>query len=168
MAYGRRPLSLFLLLLLLGGGWWYGLAASSRTVPVPRPIRFSHQAHAAKKIKCSYCHKYATSLSAAGMPRVQVCSSCHRAIKIRTPEIEKLFAFVGRGEDIPWVRLYELPHFILFSHKRHVRAGVACETCHGNVAALTEPIHLVPHTMGTCLTCHRRHNASTDCVTCHR
>lgn len=162
----RWPLLLFSLFVVMAGAWYGG--AMSRPVTVSQPIHFNHQVHAARKIKCSYCHKYAASLAAAGMPRIQVCSSCHKAIKTRTPEIEKIFAFWEKGEEIPWVRLYELPHFTLFSHKRHVRAGVECETCHGNMAELTEPMRLVTHTMGTCLSCHKQHSASTDCVTCHR
>lgn len=160
------PFLLLLLMAAIGGGWY--VATTSRAVTVPQPIRFNHQIHAAKKIKCSYCHKYAASLAAAGLPRIQVCISCHKAVKTRTPEIEKIFAFWEKGEEVPWVRLYELPQFTLFSHKRHVRAGVECETCHGTMAELTEPVRLVTHTMGACLTCHEQHNASTDCLTCHR
>lgn len=166
MLYRGLPLILLFLLAAVGGGWY--LAAVSQATPVPQPILFSHKTHAAKKIKCSYCHKYADSMAAAGMPRLQVRFSCHKAVKTRTPDIEKIFSFWERGEEIPWVRLYELPRFTLFSHKRHVRAGVECETCHGKMVELTEPVRLVNHTMGTCLTCHKRHNASTDCLTCHR
>jgi len=107
------PLILFFLLAAIGGGWYW--ATASRATPVPQPVRFNHKIHAAKKIKCSYCHKYAASMAAAGMPRLQVCFSCHKAVKTRTPDIEKIFAFWERKEEIPWVRLYELPRFTLFS-----------------------------------------------------
>jgi hypothetical protein len=106
-------------------------------------------------------------MAAAGMPRIRVCFSCHRIVKTRTPEVEKIFSWWEKKEEIPWVRLYQLPRFTLFSHKRHVRAEVDCETCHGNMAEVTEAVRLVNHTMGTCLTCHKQHNASTDCLTCH-
>ena len=49
----------------------------------------------------------------------------------------------------------------------HVLAGVACETCHGDVAHMEAASQTAPLTMGWCLNCHKERRASTDCLVCH-
>ncbi len=56
---------------------------------------------------------------------------------------------------------------VKFQHGPHVRAHVACATCHGDMTQATTAQLLVHHNMGTCLTCHRQNKASEDCATCH-
>jgi hypothetical protein len=34
---------------------------------------------------------------------------------------------------IEWVRIHKLPEYVHFPHMRHVNAGVACQSCHGQV-----------------------------------
>ena len=97
-----------------------------------------------------------------------------------------------RGEPIPWVRVFKVPEFTHFPHKPHIRAEVACQTCHGPiermrvVGAQTGPRLLndlailvglrqppPPLSMGWCVDCHRQQNATRgtqaplDCVACH-
>ena len=93
---------------------------------------------------------------------------------------------------IPWVRIFKLPEYVYFAHKPHIRAGVACQSCHGPiermraVGAVTgqgifnDLANVVglrpaprPLTMGWCIDCHREQNrargtaAPLDCVVCH-
>ena len=45
---------------------------------------------------------------------------------------------------------------VKFQHAPHVRARIACATCHGDMTQATTAELLVKHNMGTCLSCHRQ------------
>lgn len=136
-----------------------------------QPIAFSHRLHAdEKKIPCQYCHAYARRSPVAGVPSVQTCMGCHSLVAVRKPEIRKLAAYWQQQEPIPWVKIHNLPDFVYFSHKRHVRAGLQCQECHGPVEAM-EVVHMAdvfPQEMGQCLKCHVQRGAPIDCATCHK
>jgi mono/diheme cytochrome c family protein len=159
-----------------------------------QPILFSHLIHAGSfQIDCQYCHADARRSEYAGLPSVERCLGCHKVIGAQdNPEIAKIQQHATRGESIPWVRVFKVPEFTYFPHKPHVRAGVACQTCHGPieqmrvVGARTGPrllndlANLVglkppppPLSMGWCIECHRGQNATRgtqaplDCVGCH-
>jgi mono/diheme cytochrome c family protein len=166
------------------------------TVPgAPRqPILFSHLIHAGSfKIDCQYCHADARRAEYAGLPSVERCVGCHKIIGVQdNPEIGKIHAYARAGQPIPWVRVFKVPEFTYFTHKAHVHAGLACQTCHGPiermrvVGAPTGPRLLndlsrlvglkptpPPLSMGWCVDCHRTQNATRnmqaplDCVVCH-
>ena len=59
------------------------------------------------------------------------------------------------------------PRFALINHAPHIRAGVECSTCHGDVASMTVAERVVDHTMGFCIDCHKSKQASIDCLACH-
>jgi hypothetical protein len=158
-----------------------------------QPINFPHNVHVQTyKIDCQYCHSDARRSEYAGLPTVSRCMGCHQITAADRPEIKKLAQYWAKREPIPWTRVFKIPEFTYFPHKPHVRAGVACQTCHGpvqdmtTVAANTGPrlgndlLNLVglrpsppPLTMGWCVDCHRRENAERgakaplDCVACH-
>jgi mono/diheme cytochrome c family protein len=172
------------------------LARTLVDVPgAPRqPIFFSHLIHAGSfQIDCQFCHADARRSEYAGLPSVERCLGCHKVIGAQdNPEIAKIQQYAARGESIPWVRVFKIPEFTYFPHKPHVRAGVACQHCHGPieqmrvVGARTGP-HLLndlanliglkpappPLTMGWCVECHRKENATRgtqaplDCIACH-
>ena len=59
---------------------------------------------------------------------------CHKIIGAQdNPEIGKIHGYSQRGEPIPWVRVFKLPEFTHFPHKPHIRAELACQTCHGPI-----------------------------------
>ena len=160
-----------------------------------QPIFFNHVIHAGSfQIPCQYCHSEARRGAAAGVPSVQRCMGCHTIIGAQdNPEIQKIHDYWKRGQPIPWVRVFKIPEFTYFAHKPHVRAGVACQTCHGPIERMPrvgadhlgtwipdDLLNLVrlkpvvrPLTMGWCIDCHREQNARKgtkaplDCVTCH-
>ena len=100
-----------------------------------QPILFSHVIHAGSfQIDCQYCHADARRSEYAGLPSVERCLGCHKVIGAQdNPEIAKIQQYVARGEPIPWVRVFKVPEFTYFPHKAHVRAEVACQTCHGPI-----------------------------------
>lgn len=174
-------------------------AAESRPIAEPpnapvQPLLFSHLIHAGSfQIPCQYCHADARRSTAAGLPSVERCMGCHKIIGAQdNAEIAKLHDYARRGAPIPWIRVFKVPEFTYFPHKPHVRADVACQTCHGPVERMrvvgadTGPSlgndlkNLLgfkppqrPLTMGWCIECHRLENARRgvraplDCVTCH-
>jgi cytochrome c7-like protein/class III cytochrome C family protein len=137
--------------------------------PAVQPIAYTHKVHLANGMQCVNCHTGADSGPDARLPSVQLCMTCHQAIAADKPEIRKMAAYLERGEDIPWQRVYDFPPsaHVHFNHAPHLRAGVACEMCHGDMTRQTAAVKAINVNMGFCLDCHRQKRASTDCLTCH-
>ncbi|HEX9078815.1 MAG TPA: cytochrome c3 family protein [Desulfuromonadaceae bacterium] len=148
--------------------WMYILPMDLRDRSPVQPIAFSHKLHAGTNaIPCLFCHRTAGRLPLAGIPAVADCLACHRFIAADAPEIKKLTGYWERREPIPWVRVHQLPDFVTFPHMMHIRAGIACTFCHGDVATMERITRKASLKMGWCLGCHREHKASIDCWTCH-
>ena len=157
-----------------------------RAPVLDQPIEYSHKLHAGTlQIQCEYCHTGARRGIHAGIPETETCMNCHKVSdSTDRPELEKLKAFYDSGEPIPWNKVHDLPDFVYFSHKRHVRGGVACQECHGQVQEeMTVAYRVNTLQMGWCLDCHADHpnvdenygaNAELrraelkDCYTCHK
>lgn len=156
------------------GGCLLLIAALARFWPAPsrdidQPIAFPHTVHAGRLgLACNFCHESVSKGPQAGVPPVAKCLSCHRAIATERLEIRKLLGYQQRGEAIRWQRIHELPDFIYFSHKRHIKGGFDCAACHGAVAEMKEIKQVRSLRMGWCISCHRSRSASFDCATCHK
>lgn len=181
------------------GGHWERVgqisAGAITGVAIDQPIAFTHYRHVTTLgMDCQYCHAYARDSNYAGVPPVEMCMGCHTHVRTDSPEIMKLTEFWESGEPVPWQKVHDLPDFVHFAHKRHVRAGVNCTECHGQVplmgrwpdgdpAAAEVMIRETPLQMGWCLDCHAEHpsidenygdDANTrraelkDCWTCHK
>lgn len=168
-----RP-NLILILMVTGGLMVIVVLISFLTTPAQsaphQPIDFLHSLHSGQlNIECAYCHRTAESAAYAGMPSTQLCMGCHRVVASYTPEIWKLRTYWEMREPVPWKRVYDLPAHVYFSHQAHTRtAGMGCEPCHGNVKSAQRLKQETPLTMGWCMDCHRREDASTECWSCHR
>lgn len=160
MSSGQRKL------LLLGGILGIGVAAwvGEKVFPTvtdqgyapEQPIPFSHKIHAGEhQIDCRYCHVGVTKSRHATIPSLNVCMNCHTQVKTDSPHIQKLTQHYKEGRPLEWVRVHELPDHVRFTHKPHILAGVACETCHGDVKSMDRVFQAQPLTMGWCLQCHR-------------
>jgi hypothetical protein len=139
-----------------------------RPEPV-QPIAFTHKVHLAYGFQCENCHVGVNQGPEAGIPSVQFCMSCHRVIAADKPEIKKMAAYLARGEDIPWARVYDYSPsaHLKFNHAPHIRANVPCSTCHGDLTKQTTAQRVVNLDMGRCIECHKQRDASVDCLTCH-
>lgn len=149
-----------------------GLAAyyqSYKSTP-DQPIKFSHEIHAGKlQIACLDCHSFADKGRQASLPPVSKCMSCHTAVKTDSPEIIELTRHWNEKKPVEWSRIHKVSDFVYFSHKRHVKAGIACQSCHGQVEAIGYPMEQRRSlTMGFCVGCHRARGAPLDCTTCHK
>jgi len=140
----------------------------ARTAPV-QPIAYTHKVHLANGMQCVQCHVGVDTGPDAGLPSVKLCMICHQAIAVDKPEIQKLAAYYQRGEDIPWQRVYDYPHeaHVKFNHAPHIRAGVDCKLCHGDMTRQTVAVRSVDLNMGYCVDCHKARRASIECDTCH-
>jgi hypothetical protein len=139
-----------------------------RPEPV-QPIAYTHKVHLANGMQCVNCHTGVDTGPDAKIPGVKLCMLCHQAIATDRPEIKKLAAYQQRGEDIPWQRVYNYAPeaHLKFNHAPHVRAGVDCSACHGDMTQQTVAVRKVDLTMGYCIQCHKQKKASIDCTVCH-
>ncbi len=140
----------------------------TKQAPV-QPIEFSHRVHAGEyEIPCLYCHAGARRSHIAGVPSVERCMGCHKITAADKPEVQELATYWSEKKPIEWVRIHDLEDFVYFSHERHVKNGVDCSECHGEVAGMDRVYKVVSQHMGWCLDCHRTRDASIDCLTCHK
>lgn len=134
-----------------------------------QPIPFSHRVHVhIKKISCVMCHSQVADSARAGIPPLQTCMLCHRRVIPTHPFIQDLRRRFERGEPIVWQRVNWVPEFAYFNHSVHVRRGIDCGKCHGNVTMMDRVTAAQAFQMGFCIECHRDSNATHDCFTCHR
>ena len=151
------------------GTWLGGCGDADLPPPPDQPVAFSHRLHAGdNEIGCTMCHAYAESSAVAGIPSVGRCQGCHRFVSKEKPEIQKVMKAFAEGKPIAWNRVHRLPDHVYFTHERHVRAGLACQTCHGEVEKMDLARQVSPLTMGWCVDCHRERGADTGCVVCHK
>jgi hypothetical protein len=134
-----------------------------------QPIAYTHTVHLAKGLPCTFCHAGVDQGPEARIPGVNVCMSCHSSIATDRPEIKKIAAYKARGEEIPWVRVYNYSPsaHVRFNHAPHIRAGVDCASCHGDLTKQTTAERKIDLNMGFCLNCHTQKKVSIDCETCH-
>jgi|SRR5579872_5520712 len=87
---------------------------------------------------------------------------CPEAIVTDRPLIQKVADYQKRKVDIPWQRVYGYPaeSHVHFQYAPHVRAGVDCSTCHGNIGQQTVAQRNVDLTMGFCINGHKAKQAS--------
>jgi hypothetical protein len=149
-----------------------GVVRSMTNGAVTQPIAFNHNLHIDEiGLSCTDCHLYAETGVRATIPNREVCSDCHTEAVTESVEEARLIDYVNSGDPIPWAKVYRVPEHVWFSHRRHTGvAGIACETCHGQVGQRTQPLTrpLVQQTMEWCIDCHEERGASDDCIWCHR
>ncbi len=137
-----------------------------------QPIQFNHYKHTQElELECVMCHQGVKDKVRATIPSIEICIECHSEPVTDSPEEEKIRTYYSKGEEIPWKRLFQVPEHVFFSHRRHVTvADLECENCHGDMAQRTKPPSKAPMKikMNKCLSCHRKLQAKTDCVSCHR
>jgi len=131
-----------------------------------QPVKFSHKVHAGQNgTDCIYCHSYAPYSKVAGIPPENVCLNCHLIVRNGTRsgafEIAKIISHYDSLKPIEWVRVYNLPDHVFFSHAQHAGAGgIACQKCHGPVEEMDRISLNQELTMGWCINCHRTTNVN--------
>ena len=129
--------------------WGVGAAA-------PQPIPFSHAIHAGGiGLDCRYCHAGVEGRASAGMPTAETCLGCHGRVWSVSAQFAPLETALALGTPVPWASVHRLPEHVRFHHGAHTAAGVACETCHGQVWTMPRTVKTETFSMGWCLDCHR-------------
>lgn len=133
-----------------------------------QPIPFSHRLHLTLGLQCSGCHTNPSPGFLMTFPTTAKCMSCHQSVGTSLPAIRKLATYAKSGKPIPWVRVYVLLKGVEWTHRKHLGAEIACETCHGPVNQMDVMREATGVTaMSVCLKCHQMNGAPTTCQTCH-
>ncbi|WP_188055235.1 cytochrome c3 family protein [Sphingosinithalassobacter sp. CS137] len=160
-----------------------GAAAGDVGKPVAQPIPFSHRQHVSLGLDCATCHETADTAAEAGMPGTETCLACHDDLFRGTRALQPLHEAAQSNRQIAWNAVTNLPEVARFHHGMHVRSGVPCAACHGDVATMETTTKAKPLTMQWCVECHREvqdpasdsairpisewHRDLTDCSVCH-
>jgi len=156
-------------LLAISIGTLYSMGSADLSVQDRQPLAFSHARHAGDlRIDCLYCHRAAPISSAAGIPSMRICMSCHQNVTKDSVELRALAGYWDRQQPVEWVRLHRLPDFVYFSHERHLQSGLRCLKCHGHVESMPSTPRAASLEMGWCVSCHAAQDVSRDCWTCHK
>jgi hypothetical protein len=140
-----------------------------RPAPPEQPIPYSHKKHLAMGLHCELCHKSPEPRTQMTLPAVTTCMECHADVATDKPAIQKLTEFAKAQKPVPWVRVYNLLPGVSWSHGTHLKAGMKCEMCHGDVAQLEAMAEVTSVTsMYSCLECHEKNHAKASCNTCHK
>jgi hypothetical protein len=141
---------------------------SASSAAPAQPFPFSHKIHARYQLPCQFCHPNPDPGNEMTIPGLAKCMSCHTEVAKDKPSIMKLAQVAKDHKSLTWVRVYSVPAFVYWSHRTHLEAKVKCETCHGAVSEM-EVMGKATNvtTMGGCVDCHKRNEASTGCVACH-
>ena len=121
-----------------------------------QPVPFSHQHHVgALGLDCRYCHAGVETSPVASVPPTSTCMTCHSQLYTNAQMLAPVRESLAQGKPIRWARVHRLPGYVYFDHSVHVKNGVGCTTCHGQVDEMPLMQQTAPLTMGWCLDCHR-------------
>ncbi len=188
MSYFIKLTPVIMLCILISLGIYQHKAKSGNKGP-SQPVLFSHKIHAGEnEIPCEYCHSFVDVSPNPGIPSLQKCIGCHQHVLGRDEdyvtnegqvinykdEIAKVREYWERKEPIPWIKVTSMGEYVRFNHKRHIKRGFECQTCHGQVQEMDVVYKAERLNMGFCISCHEK-NADNedhlkvlkDCLTCH-
>jgi hypothetical protein len=121
-----------------------------------QPVPYSHKLHVGELgLDCRYCHAGVEVAAVASVPPTQVCMNCHQIVKRDSPLLEPIRNSFATGRPMNWVRVHKLPDYAFFDHSVHIRVGVGCSSCHGDISAMEVVQQAKPLSMSWCLDCHR-------------
>lgn len=159
------------------GAWYWATPDYWRVgyMPTQPGSGFSHQIHAGRLgMDCRYCHTKVERSPEANVPNVATCIGCHAENRLAPAydpgqKVEFIRTAYARDESVPWRRVHRVPDFVRnFPHAAHIRAGVSCYSCHGQITGMPVVWQVHGMGMGWCLDCHRnpaRHVVPPERVT---
>jgi len=121
-----------------------------------QPVPFSHKHHVGGLgIDCRYCHTSVEDSAQASIPSTKTCMTCHSVVWTNAQMLEPVRQSYQNDVSIPWLKVHDLPDFAYFNHSIHIKKGVGCQTCHGQVDQMPLMMRKNTLNMEWCLTCHR-------------
>ncbi len=131
---------------------YISLVDVSREQPVP----FSHKHHVGGLgIDCRYCHTSVETSAQASLPSTKTCMTCHSSIWTNAAMLEPVRQSYMNDRSLEWLKVHDLPDFAYFNHSIHIKKGVGCQTCHGQVDQMPLMMRKNTLNMEWCLSCHR-------------
>lgn len=125
-------------------------------VPREQPVHFSHKHHVAGLgIDCRYCHTSVEDSAQASLPSTKTCMTCHSVVWTNAAMLEPVRESYRTDRSIEWLKVHDLPDFVYFNHSIHVKKGVGCQSCHGDVDQMPLMMRRNTLNMEWCLECHR-------------
>ena len=141
---------------VLGVGYYFSPEYTDVGYMPEQPVPYSHKLHVGELgLDCRYCHAQVEVSAVASVPPTAVCMNCHAIVGRDKATLEPVRQSAESGLPIRWVRVHKVPEYAYFDHSVHVRAGVGCSTCHGDVAQMEVVRQVEPLSMRWCLDCHR-------------
>ena len=143
--------------LVVAGVYYYAMPSYTRVGFAPvQPVAFSHKQHVGQLgLDCRYCHTGVEESPVANVPTTQTCLNCHSLVKTQSPLLAEVRDSEASGLPIAWKAVHKVPDYVYFNHSVHVRRGVGCVSCHGQVNEMEIVRHDQPLSMSWCLECHR-------------
>lgn len=154
--------SIFGGLFLLAGGFYVVYAfyrspySTEQHVIQTQPVPFSHRHHVGDiGMDCRYCHTSVEESSSANIPPTATCMNCHSQLWAESPMLAPVRDSFKTDTPLRWSRVHDVPDYAYFNHSIHIRKGVGCVSCHGQVDDM--PLMWRENTlhMDWCLDCHR-------------
>lgn len=128
---------------------------------------FPHGVHVVDEgLDCTVCHVGAEDEDEPGMPVRAQCMLCHEESEEGTPPEQRIERFF-EGSAVPAAHYTKLPDETVFSHARHVTAGLECSACHGEVGTSERVTPALRLSMDDCTSCHEQRGVANACSTCH-
>jgi hypothetical protein len=106
-------------------------------------------------IDCRYCHTSVEDSAFAGVPPTSTCMNCHSQMWTNAQMLEPVRESFRLQRPLAWQRVHDLPDYVYFNHSIHVKKGIGCVTCHGQVDKMPLTWKSATLHMQWCLDCHR-------------
>lgn len=152
------------LLAVTWGTWYYATPDFFEVgyMPTQPGGGFNHQLHAGELgIDCRYCHHDIERSPEANIPPVSTCIGCHQENKLAGWEghnVTFIREAYAADESVEWRRVHKLPDYVRnFPHHVHIKSGVSCYSCHGQIMGMPVVYQAEGLGMGWCLDCHRNY-----------
>lgn len=142
----------FMIMMAINDSSYYTLVNVVRDQPVP----FSHKHHVqGLGIDCRYCHTTVENSAVAGVPPTKTCMNCHVSMWSDSPMLEPVRESLKTNQSIEWTRVHDVADFVYFDHSIHLKKGIGCASCHGQVDEMPLVSKQKSLRMAWCLDCHR-------------
>ncbi len=129
---------------------------------------FVHRVHVVDEgLECINCHEDGEVEDDPGMPGPGLCTFCHDTIDEDKSAERHVASLFDEEERFRAAHVSRLADEVVFSHLRHVAAGVECGACHAGIEESGRVTAALAVDMARCTDCHAERDQPAECATCH-